>query len=152
MGTVSIILAVYCMYCMYSPIHRHCANSVVYIELVGHFHYVLSTVECRFNAVQYNNIFHSPLHWPTQNINQISYSQKTLHILPSQASYRVSIVRIWEKIDCVIRALHCIYWFWFIWFWCHSYNHHGTRLSMVWMFPCWPYLIKLLSKPILIVI
>ena len=34
-----------------------------------------------------------------QNINQSLYSQKTPHILPSWASYGVSIVRILEKID-----------------------------------------------------
>ena len=34
-------------------------------------------------------------------------SQQTPHILPSWASYGVSIVRIWEKIDRVNTAPHC---------------------------------------------
>ena len=29
-------------------------------------------VECRYNALQYNMIFHRPLHWLTQSINQTS--------------------------------------------------------------------------------
>ena len=35
-------------------------------------------------------------------------SQKTLHTSPSRASYGVSIVRILEKIECVIIAPQCI--------------------------------------------
>ena len=42
-----------------------------------------------------------------QNINQTLHSQKTPHISPMRASYGVSIVRIWEKIDSVIKATHC---------------------------------------------
>ena len=38
------------------------------------------TVQCRYNAVQYNMIFHTPLHWLMQNINQTLNSQKILHI------------------------------------------------------------------------
>ena len=30
----------------------------------------LYTVKCHYNTVQYNMIFHTPLHWLTQNINQ----------------------------------------------------------------------------------
>ena len=63
-----------------------------------------NTVECLYNAVQYNMVFHSPLNWPTQNINQTLDSQKTLHSSPSRASYGVSIVNILEKIDRVITA------------------------------------------------
>ena len=36
------------------------------------------------------------------------FELKTPHKSPSQASYGVSIVRIWEKIDRVIMAPHCI--------------------------------------------
>ena len=39
------------------------------------------TVECRYNAVEYNTIMHTPLHWLRQNINQCLHSQKTPHIL-----------------------------------------------------------------------
>ena len=66
------------------------------------------TVECRYNAVQHNMLFHTSLHWLARNANQTSNSQKTLHISPSRASCGVSLVRIWEKIDRVITALHCI--------------------------------------------
>ena len=41
--------------------------------------------------------------------NKILESQQTPHISPSQASYGVSIVRIWAKIHCVITAPRCIY-------------------------------------------
>ena len=41
-------------------------------------------------------------------LNQILESQQTPHISPSRASYRVSIMRILEKIDYVITALHCM--------------------------------------------
>ena len=51
-------------------------------------------------------VFHTPLQWLTQNINQILNSQKPLHISPSRLSYGVSIVRIGEKIDRVITAPH----------------------------------------------
>ena len=40
----------------------------------------VNTVECRYSAVQYNMIFHTPLHWLTQNINPNLDSQKTLHV------------------------------------------------------------------------
>ena len=60
-----------------------------------------NTVECHYNAVQYNMVFHSPLHWPTQNINQTLDSQKTLHSSPSRASYGVSIVNILEKLTAL---------------------------------------------------
>ena len=68
----------------------------------------LYTVECRYNAVQYNTIFHTaPLHWLTHNMNQTLNSQKTFHTSPSQASYGASFVRVREKIDRVITAPYC---------------------------------------------
>ena len=48
------------------------------------------------------------LWWQQQNVNQTSKSQQTPHTSPSRASYVVAIVRIWEEIDRVITALHCI--------------------------------------------
>ena len=39
------------------------------------------TMECRYNAVEYNTITHIPLQWLRQNINQCLHSQKTPHIL-----------------------------------------------------------------------
>ena len=41
-------------------------------------------------------------------MNQILESQQTPHTSPLRASYGVSIVRIWDKFDRVITALHCI--------------------------------------------
>ena len=40
-------------------------------------------------------------------MNQIIASQHTHHISPSRVSYGVSVVRIFEKIDCVIMAPYC---------------------------------------------
>ena len=37
------------------------------------------------------------------------YSQKTPHNLPLGASYGISLLRIWVKIDRIIMALHCIW-------------------------------------------
>ena len=42
-------------------------------------------------------------------MNQILESQQTTHTSPSRVSYEVSIVRIIEKIDCVITAPYCTY-------------------------------------------
>ena len=66
---------------------------------------VMSMVKCRCNVVQYNAIFHTALCWLKQNS---FISQKTPHILPSWASYGVCIVKIWEKIDCILMVPHCI--------------------------------------------
>ena len=70
----------------------------------------LYTVDCRYSANQYKPIFPTPVHWLTQNINQTVDSQNTLHSSPSRASYGVSIVRIFVKIDRVITASPCICW------------------------------------------
>ena len=66
---------------------------------------VLCTVECRYKVVQYNMIFHTALYWLMQNINQTLNSHKKLHTSPLRASYAVSIVRIWEKIDHIIYGI-----------------------------------------------
>ena len=42
--------------------------------------------------------------------NPILGTQQTPHILPSRVSYGVAIVRILEKIDGIITALHCIFY------------------------------------------
>ena len=60
-----------------------------------------------------NISLHSSKKWQQQNINQILNSQKTPHSSPLWASYGVSLVRILEKIDSVITALHCMFVFWF---------------------------------------
>ena len=54
-------------------------------------------------------ILPSTLWWQQLDINHTSNSHQTPHSLHSQTSYEVSVVRIWEKIDCVIMALHCMY-------------------------------------------
>ena len=46
-------------------------------------------------------------HWPRENFNQGLNSQLTPHMLPSRASYGVSLLRIMEKIHRVITAPHC---------------------------------------------
>ena len=43
-----------------------------------------------------------------QKVNKILESQQTTHISPSRLTYRVSVVRILEKIDRVVTAPHCI--------------------------------------------
>ena len=60
------------------------------------------------------------------SINQALESQQTPHTSPSGASYGVSLVRILEKIDRVITALHCI---------CHHWHPKwlGTMSSHVWI-------------------
>ena len=68
------------------------------------------TVECRYNAVQYNIILPVLLKWLRQNINESLKPQKTLYISSWRASYRLSLVMILEKINRVITAPHCIRW------------------------------------------
>ena len=66
------------------------------------------TVEYHHNAVQFITILHMTLWRQQQNIYQTSNSQQTPRTSPSQASYGVSIVRIFKKIDCYITAPNCI--------------------------------------------
>ena len=67
------------------------------------------TVKCCYKVVQFTMILHTTLWYKWQKVNQILESQETPHISPTHASYGVCIVRIWEKIDSVITATHCIY-------------------------------------------
>ena len=85
--------------------------------------YSAYTVECRYNAVQFITILPPALRWQEQNVNQTSKSQHTPHTSPSRASYGVSIVRIWEKINRVITAPHCSL--------CHSCGCQGDKRSRV---------------------
>ena len=57
--------------------------------------WLVSTVECRYNAVTFVMILHSILRWQWQNV--------------SQTNTGVSFVRILEKIDCVITAPYCMW-------------------------------------------
>ena len=77
---------------------------MIYLQLL----FDICTVEWRNIAVQYNMIFHTTLHWLTQNMNQTPISQNTFNISPSRASYGVSNVWIWRKFDRAIAAPHCI--------------------------------------------
>ena len=61
---------------------------------------LIDTVECRYNAVQYNMILFTALQ------RQRLKWKKTPHT--SRARYGVSFVRIWEKMDRVLTAPHCI--------------------------------------------
>ena len=41
--------------------------------------YILNIVECRYNAVQYDNISHTPMCWLRQNISETLNPQTTPH-------------------------------------------------------------------------
>ena len=53
-------------------------------------------------------ILHRALRWQQQNLNQTLNSQETPSTSPSCMSYGASVVRILEKINQVIRPLHCM--------------------------------------------
>ena len=84
----------------------------------------VSIVKCLYNAVQIITILLRHCDNSGRNLNRILESQQTPHTLPSRASYGVSIVRIWDKIDSVITAPHCI---WLIPWSIRSPGHHQTR-------------------------
>ena len=67
------------------------------------------TVKCCYNAVQFTMILHKALRWQYPNANQTSNSQQPTHTSPWRASYGVSILRIWGKIDSNIMAVHCTF-------------------------------------------
>ena len=52
-------------------------------------------------------ILHTALQQQWEKVHQILESQQTAHISHSWASYGVSFVRSFEKIDRVITAPHC---------------------------------------------
>ena len=86
------------------------------------------TVECRYNVVQFNRILSTALQRQEQNLNQTSNSQQTPHASPLWTSYRVSIVKISEKTDCVITAPNCIFVVCFL-------MRAGSRRQVVFL--CW---------------
>ena len=57
--------------------------------------------------VQFISILHTVLRKQWQKVNLILESQQTPHISPSLASYGVSFVRIWGKIDCNVQGRMC---------------------------------------------
>ena len=76
-----------------------------------------NTIDCRYHVAQYNMILHTSLQLLSHSLN----SQNTSHTLPWRASYGIDFVRIWEKIDCVIMALHC------------NWNHMQNHTSVDWL-------------------
>ena len=66
-----------------------------------------NTIECHYNAVQYNMILHTSLWWLRQNINESVNPHMTPHSSPWWASYGVSFVTNLEKIDHIIMAPYC---------------------------------------------
>ena len=81
-----------------TPNFDRISNSIE-IPLVGR---APDTVECCYNMVQYNMILHTSLQWLRQNINRSLNS-------PLWMSYGMYFARIWEKIDHVITAPHCLW-------------------------------------------
>ena len=53
-------------------------------------------------------VSHMALWWQWQNADQTLNSQQAPYTSPSRASYGLSVVRISEKIDCIIKAPYCI--------------------------------------------
>ena len=64
-----------------------------------------NTVKCYYNSYQYNMIFHIPMQWLRQTINQSLNPQKTYLAQMNE----VHSVRIWKEIDHSISKLdrHC---------------------------------------------
>ena len=65
--------------------------------------------QIQLSGVQFFMIFNMALWWQWQNVDQTLNWQKTPHTSASQVSYGVSVVRILEKIDCIIKVLHYIF-------------------------------------------
>ena len=68
----------------------------------------VNTVGFRNKALQCNMILPRALQWLKQNTNQSLNMHTTSHIAQLQASYKVSLVSIWETMDRVMIAWHCI--------------------------------------------
>ena len=91
-------------------------------------------VECRYNAVQFMTILFMALWWQQRNLNQTLYSQQTPQTSPSRASFGLSTVRIWEKIDRLITAPRCASLFFLIGIIFYSYAltltmHHWIHVA-----------------------
>ena len=77
---------------------------------------VFDTVECRYNAIQFDLILHALLQFPRHNRNQCEPT-KTLHASPYRASHGVSFVKIFKKLTVLWRhpTVSC---FILLWVWC----------------------------------
>ena len=73
---------------------------------------LIDTIKCRYNAVQFTTLLHTALWWRSQKVVLIVESQQTPHTLTSRVRYRVSMVRMLDKMDRVITARYCMLpWF-----------------------------------------
>ena len=91
-------------------------------------------------------ILHTTLWWQCQNIDQTLNSKQTPHIPPWWASYRVSIVRIWEKIDHVVNNGIALYVAeacyrstpHSVWWRCRSHRWWAAAHNSGWVQSYWP--------------
>ena len=79
--------------------HAHGGHTqyLIVSDIVMQMVAIHSTVECRYNAVQFIAISHTTLLWQWQNVNKNLIPQQTPHTSPLRVSRGVSILRIWEK-------------------------------------------------------
>ena len=103
------------------------ATSSIYVCICMNLHQY--TVECRYNAVHHTIILHTSMQWLSLKVNETLNPQKTPHISPWRASYRVSFVLDFDDIDLVITAPHCLQMF---------LNAAFVRCSSIWVVsPVW---------------
>ena len=70
---------------------------------------VTYAVECRYNAVQWSIILHTKLQLLMKSISHSSNPQNNIPYLALTGELWDEFVRIWERIDRVITAPHCIW-------------------------------------------
>ena len=81
--------------------------------LCGHSHMDINKVFIIHTNYSRVPLQHGQIHirHVLQNVNKTPNSQQPPHTSPSRASYGVSVIRVWEKINRVITAPHCIRFF-----------------------------------------
>ena len=70
---------------------------------------VTYAVECRYNAVQWSIILHTKVQLLMKSISHSSNPQNNIPYLALTGELWGEFVRIWERIDRVITAPHCIW-------------------------------------------
>ena len=82
---------------------------IVKLQFLFQFFMIIlqNIAKCDYNGVQYDMLLLKTLQWKNQIINQSLKSQKMSNILPWGVSYRLFLVWVFDKIDCVIMATHC---------------------------------------------
>ena len=85
--------------CRWSSAGRRCSN---YMLVIDNF-----IAYWGVSYIRDFTVFHTGLQLLRHHLNQIN-SLKTSRSLPLRLSYGVSFVRIFEKINCIIMAPHCI--------------------------------------------